>query len=392
MQAITLGMHRGGSNSEFDPIERNTRRQVWWSIYILEKILCSILGRPTVIDDVEMKMRLPDASMFEQQGMSGDFMAMAFDLCQISYRIRQRAYFDSRTAEERSPTVSVAVELLRECDHFHSKLPRYLLPDFSSPASSPQRAKVLLLHVYYYYTRCIVTRDFLIQKVERDISYMENRLPPISEDWDTTFALSEDCVESAHQSIRCIMAGQDMGLIVYSYIDLFFVIHSVLILCADFLARPKEQQISAKDRERQDVVRAMLDHVRGLKRLAPTYIILKRIAMQFASMTGVYEEPGGPDTLPSQGSGGTSPEQLSASGHDSIMSNVAETSDFEEDWFASATNNLGLDFFDLNQMPGGASTPAGQAGDAAFPGYGAQPMVNQVDDWTTRTLRGMHNI
>jgi proline utilization trans-activator len=390
MQGITLGMHRGSSNNEFDSIERNTRRQVWWSTYFLEKILCGILGRPTVIDDVEMKMKLPDASMSEQQSMSGDYMAVCFDVTQISYRIRQRAYFDSNTAEERSPTLSVAVKLLRECDHFHSKLPQYLLPDFSSTAPTPKRAKVLFLHAYYYYTRCIVTRDFLIQKVERDISYMENRLPPMSEDWDTTFALSEDCVESAHQSLRCIMAGHENGVIVYSYIDLFFVIHSVLIICADFLARPKEQQISAKDRERQGVVRAMLDYVRGLKKLAPTYIILKRVAMQFAGMTGVYEEPAGSESLPSQASGGTSPERMSASGRDSVMSNAAETSDFEEDWFASATNDLGLDFFDLNQVPGVAPTPPGQAGDAACPGYD-QPMVNQVDDWTARTLRGMHN-
>lgn len=343
-----------------------------------------------MIDDVEMKMRLPDASMSEQQSMSGEFMVVTFEVARMSYRMRQRAYFDSRTAEERSPTLPIAVSLLRECDEFHSKLPRYLMPDFSSPPPTAQRAKILLLHVYYYYTRCIVTRDFLIQKVERDISYMENRLPPISEDWDTTFTLSEDCVESAYQSIRCIMAGQDLGLIGYSYIDLFFVIHSVLIICADFLARPKEQQISPKDRERQDSARTVLDHVRGMKRLAPTYITLKRIAMQFAGMTGVYEEPISSETLPSQTSGGMSPEQQSASGHDSIMSNVAETSDFEEDWFASATTNLGLDFFDLNQITGVAPTP-GQPGEAAFPGYG-QPMVNQVDDWTTRTLRGMHNI
>jgi proline utilization trans-activator len=104
-QAITMGMHRDGSNKEFDPIERNTRRQVWFSIYILEKILCSVLGRPTVIDDSEMTVRLPDASMLEQQSVSAAFMERTFQISQMSYRMRQRAYFDASTAEGELPRI-----------------------------------------------------------------------------------------------------------------------------------------------------------------------------------------------------------------------------------------------------------------------------------------------
>jgi proline utilization trans-activator len=103
-----MGMHRDATNLEFEPIERNTRRQVWWSIYSFERILCSILGRPTVIDDREMSMKIPDASMLEQKSMSAEFMASALEIIGMSYTIRQRAYFDSNTAEERSPSLAMA--------------------------------------------------------------------------------------------------------------------------------------------------------------------------------------------------------------------------------------------------------------------------------------------
>jgi proline utilization trans-activator len=278
------------------------------------------------------------------------------------------------------------VSLLRECDDFHSTLPQHLLPEFLPPPPPAQKAKVLLLHLYYYYTRCIVSRDFLIQKVERDISYLENKLPPISEDWDTTFTLSEDCVESAYQSIRCIMAGLVPGSIAYPWFDLFFVFHAVLIVCADFLARPRSQNDSPKDIERKKMVRAMLDHVRGMKKQAPTYSILSHIAMQFADITGVYEQSGNPEGLPRQASD-PSPEPRAASVHDSVMSSLVENSDFQEDWFASATANLGLDFFDLNGISGVIPLHT----DTAYPGY-IEPMVNQVDDWTSRTLRGVHSL
>lgn len=376
-----MGMHRDGTNMEFDPIERNTRRQVWWSIYTFEKTLCGILGRPTVIDEKEMSMRIPDASMVEQRHPSAEFMGFTFEVTRMSYTIRQRAYFDPRTAEERSPTVAVASTLLQECDNFFAIIPPHLSVNFS-PVPSDQRARILLLHIYYYYTRCIVSRDFLIQKVERSISRMENRSPPLSDEWEAILALSEDCVESAHQSIRCIMAGSNIGMIGYSWLDLFFIFHSVLIVCADFLARPREQQESAKDLERKEYVRAMLGHVRGMKSLAPTYKILSRIAIQFANITGVCEEPKMTGQTPSLHSHSAADEDSAAIG----------ITDIQEDWFASATTNLGLDFFDLNQATSAGST-AGQGADATYhPGYIDPNISGEVEEWTARTLRGMHNI
>lgn len=138
------------------------------------------------------------------------------------------------------------------------------------------------------------------------------------------------------------------------------------------------------------MVRSMLDRVNCMKKQAPTYSILSRIAMQFASVTGVYN--------PADESGGMlapvvdpTPEPRTASVHDSVMSSLVETSDFEEDWFASATTNLGLDFFDLNPVHSGV--PMQQPANTAYTGF-AQPIsvAQQVDDWTERTLRGSHTL
>ncbi|KAF2030332.1 hypothetical protein EK21DRAFT_65677 [Setomelanomma holmii] len=386
--AITMGMHRDGLNAEFDPIERNTRRQVWWSIYTFEKILCSILGRPTVIDDSEMSMRIPDAPMIEQRNMSAEFMSYAFALVQMSYKIRQRAYFGSDTAEERSPTLAVATTLLCECDKFYATIPNHLSVDFS-PVATEQRTRNLLLHVYYYYTRCIVSRDFLIHKVERNIAYLEKQSPPFSEDWNTTLALSEDCVESAHQSLRCILAGSNTGMMIYSWLDLFFIFHPVLIVCADFLARPRDLRDSSRDMERKEMVQAMLAHVSGMKKLSPTYTILSRIAMQFASMTGVYDEKILSREASSQAHDPSVEPPLEMGDDDQSSDHIA-ISDVQEDWFASAASNLGLDFFDLNQNIGTVPSAA-QATQHACP-QPYDPKTAEVDDWTAKTLKGMHTM
>lgn len=381
-----MGMHRDATNMDFDPIERNTRRQVWWSIYSFEKILCSILGRPTVIDDREMSMKIPDAPMLEQKSMSAEFMTCALEVVRMSYTIRQRAYFDSNTGEERTPSLAMAESLMRECNDFSATIPANLSLNYQATIVPEQKARVLLLHMYYFYTRCIVSRDFLTQKVERNIAYLEERPLPYSENPSRMLALSEDCVESAHQSIRCYMEGADLGMIGYSWLDLFFIFHTILIVCADFLARPKNQKDTVKDAERKAMVRVILKHLRGMK-LAATYKILSKIAIQFASITGVADEQETAHDLSVQNAA-THIEHKMAPRRDEPSTTLHAMSDIQEDWFANTTSSLDLDFFDLNEDPDMLPLHA----DPYTELYGAQPTTSEVDDWTARTLRGMHSL
>lgn len=375
-----MGMHRDDPNLDFDPIERNTRRQVFWSIYTFEKILCSILGRPTVIDDREMSMQIPDASMLEQQSMSAEFMSTTYKLIRMSYRIRQQAYFDPITAEERSPSLIVAERLLYECDVFFTTIPKHLALDFS-PVPSDQRARILLLHVYYLYTRCIVSRGFLIQKVENSICELEKKYCPPPENWQRTLALSEDCVQAASKSIQCILAGANLGMIGYSWLDLFFIFHSVLIVCADFLARPEHQVDSPKDTERKNMVRAMLDYVRSMRKLAPTYKILCQIAVQFAGITGVADDHLTSNRMSTGPHLGPSPVM----GEIGTTEYLVEISDIQEDWFANATFELGLDFFHFSPVTHAVAVPTNA--NTAYPRYYPDPTTSEVDDdWTSRTL------
>lgn len=322
--------------------------------------------------------------------MSAEFMSFAFEIVKLSYAIRQRAYFDKATAEERSPTLFVAEGLLSECDNFFATIPPNLSVDFTG-ASSEQRARILLLHIYYYYTRCIVTRDFLMQKVERRICTLENKPPPYRDDWDRTLILGEDCVESAHKSLRCIIAGYPFGMIGYSWLDLFFVFHAILIVCADFLARPKQESDTPQDLERKEAVRTVLGTIREMRTLAPTYSILSQIAIQFASITGIADEPATPSESRSVQK---TPSLVTEStlGSDGLTQSLNDISDGQEDWFVTATSKLGLDFFDLSQASGAVPAALNASSLPAQGLYSETPNPTEVDDWTNRTLKGMHQI
>ena len=331
-------------------------------------------------------MEIPDAPMLEQKSMSTEFMAYSLEFIRMSYTIRQRAYFESNTAEERTPSLAMAESLIRECNSFSAKLPVSLSLNYLPTLPPEQKVRILLLHVYIFYTRCIVSRDFLIQKVERHIAFLEEKSLPYPEDLSRMLVLSEDCVESAHQSLRCIMEGAPLGMIGYSWLDLFFVFHSILIVCADFLARPKNQKDTVKDTERKEMVRVMLNHVRGMK-LAATYNILSKIAIQFANITGVTEEHGLPRRSSSQGVETDLENQISL-GCDETSQTLGKISDIHEDWFANASASLDMDFLETNEVP---ETLSLHADPSTYPElYGTQPNTGEVDDWTARTLRGMH--
>ena len=389
-----MGMHRDSSNLHFEPIERNVRRQVWWSIYVFEKILCGILGRPTVIDDRETSMKVPDAPMLEQTRITAVFMNLCSDLVSISYRIRQRAYFDKTSSEERSPTLAVAMTLLRECDNFYANIPPHMSLD-QAPGGTDLKAMILLLHMYYYYTRCVISRDFLIQKVESNVCFLENKAFQASEDWPTTLILAEDCVESVHKSLQCITIGIDLGIfeiIGYSWLDFFFVFHAVLIVCADFLARPKVQTDSPKDIERKATVRTVLAQVRGMQQKLPsTYKTLGQIALQLARITGVSQDMDSPTILDAPPD--ASLEAVVDMLHDE-RNEHADILDIGGDWYTDVTADLGLDFFDLSQATHPVTFPvmdpptrSDNAGDPAGDLTG-----DVVDDWTNRALKGMHTL
>ncbi|KAF2654581.1 hypothetical protein K491DRAFT_693763 [Lophiostoma macrostomum CBS 122681] len=391
--AISMGMHREGSNAEFDPIERHTRRLVWWSLHTFEKVLSLILGRPSCIDDNEVSTRIPDENMLENMEVPPDFLEKSLDLAKLSYQVRRRAYWTVEVIGDPTPPVTTAKTLLGELDDWQGRLPGHLEVDY--PHFPKQRRAVLMLHVYLLYTRCIVTRNYLIQKIERNIRRLENKqYPPQDDPFNAQMAaLSEDCIVSAIKSLQCLNIVAEIGSINgESWFDVFYVFHAVLLICADFLARPANRVDTTEDVQRKDLVRAILRST-GAVKLAPTYNILSQIAFQFASITGATDEP-----YPSRRTTAESsmvpptPQPPSISG-DGMPRGIIEISnpDHDHDWYENEAANIPWwDFFDIANH-GGAS--AMNTYYAAYPVGSVEPgsATCEIDDWTARAMRGVQN-
>ena len=206
-------------------------------------------------------------------------------------------------------------------------------------------------------------------------------------------ALSKDCILSAIKSLQCLNIVAETGFINgASWFDVFYVFHAVLLVCADFLARPADHVDSTEDLQRKDLVRTILRSIGAIK-LAPTYNILSRIAFQFASITGATDEPyaSTKSTAESSIMVPPTPQPPSFSG-DGIPQGIIEVSnpEHDHDWYENEAANVPWwDFFDIANQGGGAAMNeynAAYSGGFVDPGSAAR----EVDDWMA--VRGMQNI
>ncbi|KAK1763287.1 fungal-specific transcription factor domain-containing protein, partial [Phialemonium atrogriseum] len=57
--ALSLGMHRSTSSIHISAVERESRRRIWWSLYLFDRLTCSKLGQPVAVEDDVIDVELP---------------------------------------------------------------------------------------------------------------------------------------------------------------------------------------------------------------------------------------------------------------------------------------------------------------------------------------------
>jgi hypothetical protein len=52
-------MHRSTSSVHIGAVERESRRRIWWSLYLFDRLTCSKLGQPVAVHDDVIDVELP---------------------------------------------------------------------------------------------------------------------------------------------------------------------------------------------------------------------------------------------------------------------------------------------------------------------------------------------
>lgn len=297
--AISLGLHRDNTAHTFDSIERNIRRRVWWTLYIFEHELSVVLGRPSGIDDEEVFVGLPEETIIEAAGCP-DILRPSIQLTQLQTRMRELLFplpkhEDVVLSKNHINSTNYILESLNQ---WNGSLLQHLRPDFKSILPAHRRA-VLMLQVRYHYTKSVAARPYLVLKAENDINMLAGQKKPYEQEAEAR-ALSAACCSAAYDTVKCLLSLSHANLLNgTSWLDMYYAYHAVLIMCLDFLARPKDMPDSTDDTAHKRAIVEMSNVIRQT-RLASTYHILGQVAVQFARIVGIVDVPGVEDVIPDQ--------------------------------------------------------------------------------------------
>lgn len=289
--AMALGMHREGTSGGFNEMEREVRKRVWWTAYIFEQNQCAILGRPCAIDDMEVNITYPNEIMLDG-GLSvpPGYIEHSVRLIKMMSEVRRKVYASPITPSQPDdyPKISIAIQFLLDLDSWHNVLPAHLRLDFLSHTPMHRRA-VILLHIQFQHTQALVARPFILRKVgvqlARKLGKHDRTQDLDKEEINLSHACGSFSKKSAILLHQLITTGMFNGV---SWIDAYYIYHSVFILALDFLARPWDDKETTEDLSRKTAVRDLISALQTVK-LCPTFTVLTHVSLQLAKIVGIFD-------------------------------------------------------------------------------------------------------
>ncbi|KAI0092813.1 fungal-specific transcription factor domain-containing protein [Irpex rosettiformis] len=182
--AQDIGLHRSPRRLLISPIEKETRRKVWWGCYILDRMLALTLGRPMGIDERDCDVELPAdvddehlSDYFAGATMAREvpFLMKGFleliSLYEISGKVLRQVYSLDKCKEYLEP--EKRAELNRSVESLDKALMKWcddLPPVFkNSPAHEKHVSMAAVLCTHYYSILLTLHRNFLPVKPDQPI-------------------------------------------------------------------------------------------------------------------------------------------------------------------------------------------------------------------------------
>lgn len=191
--AITLGIHRGMETHQIFPAEEQVlRRNVWRSLFVLDRFLSAALGRPTMITEDDCS----EDSLDAPPGASRTALDVAVETAKVIGRILRLVYSKRRVKAQLAQQFSA--DCLRVKGLLQGQLHWRRAVDPSTPVI--QAVSVLHVNLFYSYAVLLYTRPFLLHLLKMD---QLHSVPPTSSGSNTQ-KFSKECVRTAAHMIGLV--------------------------------------------------------------------------------------------------------------------------------------------------------------------------------------------
>ena len=212
--SYALGLHREDANGQFNGQEQLSRRRLWRSLFVMDRLLASALGRPVAIAEEECSEGIlnPKAASFAHESHISTNMICAAGLeaacrsCHVVGLVLRKVYLQRRVSTR------VAQELADECKVWPANLPYFLHWKQASARNRRQAIAILHVNTMYCHSIILLSRPFFLYLLSAALHRQmtgDDQAPQFSGSRIAQFAHA--CLAASWHTIALIQNAYDGG-------------------------------------------------------------------------------------------------------------------------------------------------------------------------------------
>ncbi|PLB50374.1 fungal-specific transcription factor [Aspergillus steynii IBT 23096] len=225
---LSIGMNHNIPETQLiDPVERQHRLRIWWTIYVFDRTWGSKMGQPSQILDDDIHLDMPSSispvQLHNEQFSDTDHLTANIELARIVGDTIAKLYSRRKYSETFLQRVQ---KLLKALKHWVETLPEHLR--LNEDDLEVNRKSISSLHLSFNQCVILTTRPTLLHLL------INNRTTDISQ---PVLTLGEACIHAARHSYSVILTKWINGsLPVFGYFHAHYLFSLALVLAmASFL-------------------------------------------------------------------------------------------------------------------------------------------------------------
>ncbi|KAI9037330.1 transcription factor domain-containing protein [Aspergillus affinis] len=225
---LSIGMNHNIPETQLiDPVERQHRLRIWWTIYVFDRMWGSKMGQPSQILDDDIHLDMPSsitpAQLHDEQFSDTDHLTANINLARIVGETIAKLYSRRKYSETFLQRVQ---KLLKALKNWVETLPEHLR--LNEDDLEVNRKPISSLHLSFNQCVILTTRPTLLHLL------INNRTTDISQ---PVLTLGEACIHAARHSYSVILTKWINGsLPVFGYFHAHYLFSLALVLAmASFL-------------------------------------------------------------------------------------------------------------------------------------------------------------
>ncbi|KAG9206324.1 hypothetical protein G6514_005050 [Epicoccum nigrum] len=206
--AFAIGLHQDKASTVQNPLARELRKQLWWTLYAYEQMQVSSYDRPSAIEHPGSKVsgvneRLVGSDLHNPPDYSQWYNRLVVHLgsaCRAPKTVRANS-----TDESYVGPLSPAAGVLRDMERWKDLLPQHLRLEALESAPPAFQRPILMLHALYHYTVLVLCRSALLTRA--------NILTKEGKDSTNTalLAMANSCSDSGRSLARILLKLESIG-------------------------------------------------------------------------------------------------------------------------------------------------------------------------------------